>query len=451
MTALLIAAIVLLLGQQSCSTAALIIKSCEEVCKSDDYPCSGGLCLVRLPGFSSRSVPKGLPNAPKMILKDEVEQECCGVRDDAHKGIKKLCKKYKKFNKTISGSPLQVMLGIKLKKVWLVDEAEDNFLADMRLTMSWIDPQLRLCRCRGAGMQMETLRLDALEGVKVWLPDLHIFELREDEELLSAGTSGLEMGEEASDVSLSTRGDQVAVTQDLEIITELACHMNLTYFPLERNKCKVRFGSYSYGHKRVVFKQTSLSPSSLPNTNLSLKLFPLPAKDRWVNRMVASGPQDHVYDGFYILIDQSKGAVLRYLPYAGIPLVLVVCSALGFFISGSVRRPAGIDRGPFYSVLLLGGVILYAEAISNLPHGAEKIAPPLIEAVRLSIAAIFVSFLGFFMMVKMITHLSEAKIPQGERSILVILILGFGGLGVWYFCKSYLEATVTYPCHNMIH
>ena len=133
--------------------------------------------------------------------------------------------------------------------------------------------------------------------------------------------------------------------------------------------------------------------------------------------MVASGPQDHVYDGFYILIDQSDGAVLRYLlPYAGIPLVLVVCSALGFFISGSARRPAGIDRGPFYSVLLLGGVILYAEAISNLPHGAEKIAPPLIEAVRLSIATIFVSFLGFFVMVKMITHLSEDNIPKVYES-----------------------------------
>ena len=209
----------------------------------------------------------------------------------------------------------------------------------------------------------------------------------------------------------------VAVTQNLEIVTELACHMNLTYFPFERNKCKLRFGSYSYDHKRVVFKQTSLSPSSLLNTNLSLNLFPLPAKDRWVKRMVASGPQDHVYDGFYILIDQSDGAVLRYLlPYAGIPLVLVVCSALGFFISGSARRPAGIDRGPFYSVLLLGGVILYAEAISNLPHGAEKIAPPLIEAVRLSIATIFVSFLGFFVMVKMITHLSEDNIPKVYES-----------------------------------
>ena len=57
---------------------------------------------------------------------------------------------------------------------------------------------------------METLRLDAIEGVKVWLPDLHIFELREDEELLSAGMSGLERGEDASDVSLSSAGGDQA-------------------------------------------------------------------------------------------------------------------------------------------------------------------------------------------------------------------------------------------------
>ena len=210
MIALQFAAIALLLGQQLCSTAALGPNNCEEVCQSKDYPCSGGLCLVRLPGYSSRSVPRGLPNAPKMILKDEVDQECCTKIDDAHKGIKKLCEKYRKFNRTIPGSPLQVMLGILLKKVWLVDEAEDNFLADMRLTMSWIDPHLRLCRCQGAGRQMETLRLDALEGVKLWLPDLHIYELREDEELLSEGKSGLEKGEEESDVSLSSAGGDQA-------------------------------------------------------------------------------------------------------------------------------------------------------------------------------------------------------------------------------------------------
>ena len=217
----------------------------------------------------------------------------------------------------------------------------------------------------------------------------------------------------------------VAVTQDIEIVTELACHVNLTYFPFERNKCKVRFGSYSFGHKRVVFKQTFLSPSVLPNSNLSLTLYPLPAKDRWVKRTVASGNQHHVYDGFYILIDQSELAVLRYLlPYAGIPLVLVICSILGFFISGSVRRPAGIDRGPFYSVLLLGGVILYTEAINNVPHGAEKAAPPLIEAVQLSTAAIFVSFLGFFMMVKMVGHLAESSIPKVVKSVFPILQTG---------------------------
>ena len=234
--------------------------------------------------------------------------------------------------------------------------------------------------------------------------------------------------------------------------------MNLTYFPFERNKCKVRFGSYSYGHKRVVFKQTSLSPPSLTNSHLSLKVFPLPAKDRWVKRMVASGTQNHVY---------------------GIPFLLVVSGILGFCLSGSYARPAGIDRGPFLAVLLLGAVILYTEAIGNLPHGAEKVPPPIIEAVRLSIAAIFVSFLGFFVMVKMIGYLAEADIPQvlkstpladysqqisrqdllllqcipsqGERAVLVLLILGSGGSVCFFFYQSYTEATVTYPCHNMIH
>ena len=256
--------------------------------------------------------------------------------------------------------------------------------------------------------------------------------------------------------------------------------MNLTYFPFERNKCKVRFGSYSYGHKRVVFKQTSLSPPSLTNSHLSLKVFPLPAKDRWVKRMVASGTQNHVYDGFYIIVDQSDSAVWRFLvPYIGIPFLLVVSGILGFCLSGSYARPAGIDRGPFLAVLLLGAVILYTEAIGNLPHGAEKVPPPIIEAVRLSIAAMFVSFLGFFVMMKMIGYLAEADIPQvlkstpladyslqiirqdllllqcipsqGERAVLVLLILGSGGSVCFFFYQSYTEATVTYPCHNMIH
>ena len=199
------------------------------------------------------------------------------------------------------------------------------------------------------------------------------------------------------------------MTQNIEIVTEMACHMNLTYFPFELNKCRVRFGSYSYNHKKVVFKQTSLSPPSHPNTMLSLEVYPLSAKDRWVKRAVTSGPTDHVYDGFYIIIDQSKYAVARHLvPYAGIPLILLVASALSYCMSDS----AAVDRGPFLSVLLLGGVILYTEAINNLPHGSERVNPPLIESVTLSINAIFASFLGFFVMVKMIGMVPVANLAQ---------------------------------------
>ena len=212
MSALKIAIVVLLLllGLQLCSTEPANIKSCGEVCQSDKFPCSGGLCLVRLPGYSSGSVPKGLPNAPKMILKDEKKQECCTATDDAHELLKELCIQYQNFTKTISGRPLQVMMDTRLKKVWRVDEAEDNFLAQVGLTMSWIDPQLRLCRCRGKGVQKEILRLDALDGVKVWLPDLHIFELREDEELLKGGESGLVRGQDESDVWLTEFGGDQA-------------------------------------------------------------------------------------------------------------------------------------------------------------------------------------------------------------------------------------------------
>ena len=199
------------------------------------------------------------------------------------------------------------------------------------------------------------------------------------------------------------------MTQNIEIVTEMACHINLTYFPFEMNKCRVRFGSYSYNYKKVVFTQTSLSPPSHPNTMLSLEVYPLSAKDRWVKRAVASGPANHVYDGFYILIDQSKYAVLRHLvPYAGIPFILVVASALGYCMSDS----AAVDRGPFLSVLLLGGVILYTEAINNLPHGSERVPPPLIDAVKLNIGAIFFSFLGFFVMMMMIGMVEKANLPK---------------------------------------
>ena len=59
-------------------------------------------------------------------------------------------------------------------------------------------------------MQKEILRLDALDGIEVWLPDLHIFELREDEELLKEGESGLVRGQKESDVSLSSAGGDQA-------------------------------------------------------------------------------------------------------------------------------------------------------------------------------------------------------------------------------------------------
>ena len=40
---------------------------------------------------------------------------------------------------------------------------------------------------------------------------------------------------------------------------------------------------------------------------------------------------------------------------------------------------------------------------------------------------------------------------QVERGVLVILIPILGGVVFFFFFQSYTEATVTYPCHNMIH
>jgi len=425
--------------------------SCRQLCTFGppaEPPCRAGVCLARSPGHSALAVPRGVSGAAP--LRDVAVQECCTAAEAASPGIKDACEDAREFRRELAGAPLQVAMDFRVRKVWEVVEAEDHFTADIWLQLSWLDPQLALCRCGEAAVEGRgrTFVLTRPDGV-VWVPDLHVWEMREVERKHGLGSRGhLE--------HLVLRADPatglVTVTQEVELVAELACHANTTHFPWERNRCLARFGSYSANSSALVFRQASRRlPAALRHPEFRLRLFPLPAVNRWVRRPTAAAwPETFVYDGFTMVVDRGGGRLWRVLvPYGGVAVVLVATSLAGLLMPLQQR----IDIGPLFATTLLGLVILFTDATNSTPVGYELTPSPLIAFLETSVLALA---LGFFLF----SLLGQARVEglvgvawrwRWQRAAGAAALAGYSATLLYSFLAAQHTADVVEPCHNILH
>ena len=427
------------------------VLECEAVCSNYSTPgrsCTGGLCLVKEPGYSSRTVPKGVAGAQR--LHNTQDQFCCRGKGKAEPRIVKKCLQYATFDHTVEGAPLVVWLDFLVERISLVDEAEDHYTANMWLQLTWLDPQLTLCRCDQVERQEEAYTVSWVGNDRVWLPDLHIWEAR-----TFARKYGFGGRRKVERVKLRKDNDnRVLVTQDINFEAELACHFNTSFFPFERNKCMVRFGSYSKDASQVMFQQNSRHlPGRLHHLEFQLQLFPLPAKDRLVEMQTATGEKSFIYDGFQMIVDRGEGRVWRILLPYGLPiLILVIVSLAGIFLmSGHPVHRIGVDRAPLFSITLLGMVMIFVDATNFTPMGFEPTASPLITFIKGSIGAILGCFVGLCLIIRAV---SDGFIANSDP-LEFILLCGIGvSYLVWvinHYVASKDWADIQIPCHNMVH
>jgi len=242
------------------------------------------------------------------------------------------------------------------------------------------------------------------------------------------------------------------VVYDVTFKVVLACHFNTSYFPLSKNKCNVRFGSYNKDRSKVVFEQKSRFISTKTNHPIfNFEMFPVQEKDKQVTRdypNMGSNKLFLAYDGFQLIVREQMGSV-EY-QYVVTMLVLVSLGFLGiYFLSG---LPSAIDRAGLFSMALLGSVLLLVEVTSNTPHGYEAGASPLIVFIKVSIATIVICFGCYVILVRLTSDGVITGSVQDKMELAVFL----GILPVYVACVTWFGLKKSYEseeivCHNLVH
>ena len=167
----------------------------------------------------------------------------------------------------------------------------------MWFEMSWVDPRIAICPCGKRGES----RIHVEHEEDLWLPDLHIMEAKQVNNI-----KGLTTDRENIQVTFKD-SMQPVVVYSLNFRAVLDCHIDTFQ---SRNKCPVRFGSYVYDNTKVVFQQNSqFLDDKIVNSKYYLELLQLDKKAKEVRFQLKKNQvqEDPVfaYDGFEIIFEEK--------------------------------------------------------------------------------------------------------------------------------------------------
>ena len=115
--------------------------------------------------------------------------------------------------------------------------------------MAWSDPHLDICSCHHETASHEGTRMMVSGDMEdtIWVPDLTIWD-----HLSFEREEGLTY-EKLNKIYVKNQheGVQVDMTFDMKAVTH--CHFNTSFYPFDRNMCKVQLGSYNNKDDKIQF------------------------------------------------------------------------------------------------------------------------------------------------------------------------------------------------------
>ena len=285
----------------------------------------------------------------------------------------------------------------------------------MWFEMSWVDPRIAICPCGKRGES----RIHVEHEEDLWLPDLHIMEAKQVNNI-----KGLTTDRENIQVTFKD-SMQPVVVYSLNFRAVLDCHIDTFQ---SRNKCPVRFGSYVYDNTKVVFQQNSqFLDDKIVNSKYYLELLQLDKKAKEVRFQLKKNQvqEDPVfaYDGFKIIFEEKTTST-----YVQIHVTMIIFVSLAllclFALSGYPRHQ--IDRTGLFSATLLGSILTLVQLTDSTPDGLS----PLMSFFRVCIVGILFCLAYFCILIvltfdELITEIFQHRISFG------LLVVSLCALVVW--------------------
>jgi len=233
-------------------------------------------------------------------------------------------------------------------------------------------------------------------------------------------------------------GGGTRLVYDVELKAELACKFVTRFFPLDRNKCTLRLGSYNHNMSEVVFQQKSGHLfTRISHSSHTISSFPLQLKDKIVTRHIANRRAEFAYDGLQLIITgQSGRLVMQYMVTFGVLVCLALLSVWGF--------PNNIERSGLFAMVLLGSSLLFVDATSNTPHGTY-----LHGLMKTAIGLVMVCFGSYCVLLVLMVDGMLTEKMQFVIEFLVAVSILVGSL-VWLYVEfsNVSEEAERDGCHN---
>jgi len=164
----------------------------------------------------------------------------------------------KRVRPNYSGPPALVNVSFHIIGISSVDEVQMDFTTDFYFRQKWFDPRLEFDPVG----EIDELCVGAEFAEKIWLPDTFF-----------ANEKTATFHKATTENTFIRIGNNGRVYRSIRLTVTCSCPMDLQYFPMDRQRCKIEIESYGYNTRDIDYRWERGDASVSLNTKIELPQF----------------------------------------------------------------------------------------------------------------------------------------------------------------------------------
>lgn len=232
----------------------------------------------------------------------------------------------KRVRPNYSGPPALVNVSFHIIGISSVSEVQMDFTTDFYFRQKWIDPRLEFKPVN----QIDELCVGAEFAEKIWLPDT--FFANEKTATFHKATT------ENTFIRVKHDGQ---VYRSIRLTVTCSCPMDLQYFPMDRQRCKIEIESYGYNTRDIDYRWESGNESVSLSGKIELPQFKvLGFKMGHELQSLSSGDYIRLYCEIHFVRSMGYYLIQIYIPAS----LIVIISWVSFWLHRNAT-PARVALG----------------------------------------------------------------------------------------------------------
>jgi len=246
--------------------------------------------------------------------------------------ITKILKKFflhgydKRVRPNYSGPPAMVNVSFHIIGISSVSEVQMDFTTDFYFRQKWFDPRLEF---KPVG-EIDELCVGAEFAEKIWLPDTFF-----------ANEKTATFHKATTENTFIRVGHNGRVYRSIRLTVTCSCPMDLQYFPMDRQRCKIEIESYGYNTRDIDYRWEKGNESVSLDGKIELPQFKvLGFKMGHELQSLSSGDYIRLYCEIHFVRSMGYYLIQIYIPAS----LIVIISWVSFWLHRNAT-PARVALG----------------------------------------------------------------------------------------------------------